>query len=150
MNEKPFVAQYAITASYACTSYASSSYVCSASYAFTPSWMTPPEPYVDKGKGVKEFFENLGYEVEYESRGYFEFWFNISNSEGLVCQIDQGVPLEDIIMDICEFYNGRKGISKSDWKCCGPDTPELRKLFKKVHDFKVHGVMPTDHLIYEI
>lgn len=146
MTEQPFT-QFSLSASYACYSL-TSSYSLSASYlpyAYTPT----PAP-EQKDKGVREFFESLGYEVECESKGYFEFWYNISNSEGLVVQIDQGVPLEDIIMDICEFYNGKPGVSKSDYKISGPDTPEVRKLFKKVHDFKVYGLMPTDHLTYEI
>lgn len=139
MNE-PF-AQYSLSASYAVPCCFSASYAVTASYApYTPFWPAQPEPYVQKDKGVQEYFEKLGYSVHCDSsRRTGECWFEICDEDGLVCQIDQGVPLEDIIMDICEFYFDRPGVSKSDYKLCGPPSERMTLLFKRVHDNKKFG-----------
>lgn len=136
----PLIASYAITASYLPTAGQqcfSASYACTSSYIKDAPEHTP----LARDKGVREFFEKLGYTVECESRGYFEFWYNIINKDGkLVVQIDQGVPLADIVMDICQFHLGLHGISKSDYKVSGPKSPELDLLFKQVFDFSRLGI----------
>ena len=99
-----------------------------------------PDP---KDKGVVEFFQKLGYQVDQDSsRRLMEFWYDISDENGPIVQIDQGVPLDDIIMDIVQLHQGKEGISKSDYKLTGPPSAEMDLLFKRVHDFKIYGIMP--------
>lgn len=139
--------QFALSASYAC-------YCVTASYSVTASyapWYVKPEAYVPpKDAGVEEFFESLGYDVGHDGRRWGQQWFNILKDDHLVCQVDQGVPLTDIVMDMAQWHLGKDGISDNDWTCSGPDSPELRELFKKVYEYKVEGKLPTDHLTYEI
>lgn len=105
----------------------------------------------DKDKGVREFFEMLGYSVSWDSNyRLHEKWFEIIGENGLACQIDMNVPLEDIIMDIVQLHQGKPGISKSNYKINGPDIDEMKKLFKVVHDYKVYGVMPDGQMILKI
>jgi hypothetical protein len=132
----------AITASYTITGSQPAAYYSASWTGYNP-YVTEPLPEA-KDKGVQEFFEKLGYSVTCDSsRRTGESWFEI-HDDGLVCQIDQGVPLTDIVKDICQWHLGKDGVSESDWKCCGPDTPELRLLFKRVYDW--HYNKWTKHL----
>ena len=121
----------------------SSSYCLTASYT---SEYVSPKP---KDKGVIEFFEMLGYKVTHD-RGNYEFWYNIIDETGTIAQIDQGIPLDDIITDICQFHLGKEGISKLDYTISGPDTPEMRLLFKRVFDYKMYRIMPDGQLIMNL
>lgn len=139
--------QFALSASYAC-------YCVTSSYSITSSYCPDylkPKPYVPPvDAGVKDFFINMGYDVGYDGRRWGQQWYEIYENDHLVCQVDQGVPLQDIIDDMTQWHLGKDGVSKSDWTCSGPETPALKNLFRKVHDFKVCGTVPTDHLTYEI
>jgi hypothetical protein len=146
MIEQPF-AQYSLSASYACCCF-SSSYSVTASYC--PDYLKP-KPYVEpKDKGVKEFFESLGYKVGQDGKRFGPSWWEIFKDGCLVCQVDQYVPLQDIIDDMSEMALGKPGVSKTDYTISGEDCDDLTDLFHKVRNFKLNGVLPTDHLIYEI
>lgn len=146
VNESPFP-QYALSASYACCCF-SASYSVTASYA---PWYVKPEAYVEpKDKGVQEFFESMGYEVGQDGKRYGQQWWEIFRDGCLVCQVDQGVPLQDIIDDMSEMALGKPGVSKTDYTISGEDNDDLRNLFHKVRKFKLDGTLPTDHLVYEI
>lgn len=119
----------------------------SGSYTIIP----PPLPKaVDKG--VAEFFEFLGYTVQCDSsRRSGEAWYDIiDKEENLVVQIDQGVSLNDIVMDICQLHQGKDGISKTDYKITGPQTPELELLFKRVYDWKTYGIDSNGQITFPI
>lgn len=138
----PLIASYAITASYVPSMCFSASYACTSSYL-----MPAPEPIPEaKDKGVREYFQKLGYTVECDGRRWKEYWYNISDEDGLVCQIDQGVPLADIVMDIIEFHQGKPGVSKSDYTLSGEESPEQKLLFKRVYDFEKFGIMPDGQM----
>lgn len=92
----------------------------------------------------------MGYDVGSDGKRYGQQWWEIWKDDELVCQIDMGVPLQDIVDDITQWHLGKDGVSKSEWTLSGPETPALKDLFRKVHDFKVYGIVPTDHLTYEI
>ena len=146
MVEQPF-AQYSLSASYAC-------YCVSASYSVTASyapWYVQPQPPVEqKDKGVQEFFESLGYEVGQDGKRFGPSWWEIFRDGYLVCQVDMYVPLQDIIDDMSEMALKKPGVSKTGYTISGEDSDDLMNLFHKVRNFKLNGVLPTDHLIYEI
>lgn len=145
MVEQP---QYSLSASYACYSF-TGSYAVSASYA--PWYLQPPpQPEERKDKGVKEFFESLGYKVGQDGKRFGPSWWEIFRDGCLVCQVDMYVPLQDIIDDMSEMALKKPGISKTDYTISGEDSDDLMNLFHKVRNFKLNGVLPTDHLIYEI
>lgn len=78
-------------------------------FCITSSYTIRPNPMIveRKDKGVREFFEMLGYSVSWDSNyRSHEKWYEIRNEDGLICQIDMGVPLDDIIMDIVQFHQG--------------------------------------------
>jgi hypothetical protein len=84
---------------------------------------------------VRAYFERLGYEVDLDfNLALDQEWWQIMRDGKLIVQIDKGVPLDDIVMDICQFHQGKLGISKSDYELRGPDSPEMTELFKKVYD----------------
>ena len=136
MNEN-FQAMYSITASYLPnTPYEWSTYSLTASYcsgsskSITPYVPSPPP----KDEGVQEYFEYLGYEVTWDSsRRSGECWYELMEDGHLVAQVDQGVPLDDIIMDLCQFHLGKHGVSKSDFKVCG-NGPRFDAFLKRVYE----------------
>jgi hypothetical protein len=106
-----------------------------------PPPTAPPPP--AKDAGVREFFQTLGYKVECDRRNW-DFWYNLYDENGhCAAQVDQGVPLADIVEDMIAWAEEREPTSKSDWKCSGEMGPEMKLLFKRVHDFKLYGVMPN-------
>lgn len=121
-------------------------------YSLTASYVRAVHPLPDPiDKGVVEFFEKLGYSVQCDSsRRSGEFWYDISDGQGLVVQIDQGVPLDDIVTDICRFYLGEPGISKYDYKISGPDSPSLKLLFKRIYDWKMNRIEPNGQTTFKI
>ncbi len=61
----------------------------------------------------------------------------------LAAQVDQGVALADIVEDMIAWHEGREATSKSDWICSGEKGKEMDLLFKRVHDFKLYGILPN-------
>ena len=128
-----FQAMYAITASYALNLPKDfKGFALSASYAsYIPSTL-PPTP--AKDEGVQEYFEYLGYTVGWDSsRRTGECWYEIMEDGYLVAQIDRDIPLDDIIMDLCQFHLGKSGVSKSDFKVCG-NGPRFDAFLKRVYE----------------
>ncbi len=89
---------------------------------------------------VSDFFISLGYEVTWDfKRSTGETWYEIIKGGYLVCQIDQGVPLKYIIRDFCCWHQGKEPSQEFpnddvNYKVNGPNSPELRELFKKVYE----------------
>lgn len=144
-----FQSMYAITASYALNLPANfQTYCVSASYKITPDspYYTKSSP-PSKDEGVQEYFEWLGYRVSWDfnqRRG--EQWYELYEDNHLVAQIDRGVPLEDIIMDMCQWHQGKSGISKSDFKVCG-NGPRFDEMLKRV--FEHQNNRPPKQLDFE-
>lgn len=92
---------------------------------------------------VKKFFTFLGYKVDWDfSHRSNERWYEILDGDDLVCQIDQEIPVEDIIKDMICWHLGKNPTSKSDYKCSlsqeynGKSLPEsFKKLLKKVYEY---------------
>lgn len=90
----------------------------------------------EKEGEVKDYFEKLGYDVSWDfNRRDNEKWWEILDEDGLcIVQIDMEIPLSDILEDICQFHLGKEGTSKSNYKISGPDSDEMKELFKKVYE----------------
>ena len=99
-------------------------------------------------KEVIAFFTGLGYDVGWDAnhREGIE-WHEIIKDGELVCQIDAGVPLDDIVADIIQFHQGREGASKSNYKISGPDSETLQAFFKAVYDFKINHILPNGQML---
>jgi hypothetical protein len=83
---------------------------------------------------VRDYFVILGYDVDWDyNRAAGESWHELYKDGKLVAQIDKGVPLEDIIADLCAFHLGKDGVSMSDYKINGHG-PEFDELLKKVYE----------------
>lgn len=85
---------------------------------------------------VQEYFELLGYKTSWDwNKREGIMWNEIIHPNGhLICQIDAGVALKDIIEDFTAWHEKREPTSKSDYNVAGPDSPELRELLKKVSE----------------
>lgn len=115
----------------------------SGSYTLPP---TPPPP-PRKDAGVQEFFETLGYKVTWD-RNRTACWFEL-HDDGLVAQIDMGVPLDVIIEDMIAWHLGKDPEDrpdKPDWVCSGEEGPEMKELFKRVYNFKTFNQMPDGQI----
>jgi hypothetical protein len=122
---------YCITASYTPQTYFSSSWQ---GMQVVPPILTP-EP---KKNEIVEYFEGLGYKVDYDySQRLGESWHEICDDKGLIAQIDIGVPLKDILQDLCQFHLGKPGISKSDYKICGSG-PRFDEMLKEVYEYELN------------
>ncbi len=102
-----------------------------------------------KDKEVKDFFVSLGYEVEQNGR-YCRPWWEIFKDGLLVCQVDTGVSLQDIIDDMSEMALGNPGISKTNYIISGEDSDDLTELFYKVRNSKINISASDDYFSYEI
>ncbi len=114
------------------------------SFCVTGTYILPPQapPPPPKDAGVREFFQTLGYKIECDRRG-LKFWYNLYDEDGhLAAQVDQGVPLTDIVEDMIAWHENREPTSKNDWICSGENGPEMKLLFKRVHDFQLYGILP--------
>jgi hypothetical protein len=84
----------------------------------------------------ENFFKKLGYKVTYDflsSSG--EIWWEIYSDNGLICQIDKGIPLDIIIEDLNQIKNGlEKWESRHpvDYKINAPDSKEFTELLSKI------------------
>lgn len=77
---------------------------------------------------VTAYFEALGYTVGWDQNRTHGSWHEIKDSKGdLICQIDMGVPLADIVEDMTAMAAGRPGTSGSDYTICAP--PGCPRLF---------------------
>lgn len=93
----------------------------------------PAEVLTERGGEVKDYFVKLGYNVTWDfSTRSGEQWREIMKDRKLIAQIDMDVPLTDIIMDLEQFYLGKPGISKSDYKVNGQGE-EFDEMLKKVY-----------------
>jgi hypothetical protein len=108
---------------------------------FLTSYIPPmmAEALKEKDGEVKQYFEKLGYRVSWDmnTRAHEKWWeiFDKKTDE-LIIQIDMGVPLADIIEDICCFAKGKKeGTSKSDYKFSGEPGPRMNAFYKKVYRY---------------
>jgi len=121
------------------------SYYISGSYCITGSAMPfghypmpMAEALQEKTGEVQEYFEKLGYEVSWDfSNRSGERWWEISDEDGLIVQIDMGVSLTHIVEDICSFHLGTPCVDrpdKPDYKLSGPDSDKMKELFKKVYE----------------
>lgn len=129
--KKPNPLIFAPTASYDCNFNFTSSYALTASYncfAGVPTILTPPS----KKSEFEEYFISLGYKVSYDWNRAGEKWWELYDN-GLVAQIDMGVPLKDILMDLCQIHLGKPGVSKSDYKVCG-NGPKFDEMLKRVYE----------------
>ena len=80
-------------------------------------------------------FESLGYKVSWDfNKGSGTSWYEIMDDRGLVCQIDMGVPLADIVEDLVSLSNGGEMISKSDYTISGPAGKRFDKMCEKVRN----------------
>jgi len=70
---------------------------------------------------VVAFFESLGYTVDWDFRGGTASWHEIRDEGELVCQIDSGIPLSDILEDLASMRTGPPQASLST-----PSTPLTR------------------------
>lgn len=119
----------------------------------TGSYKLPEQPKVErKDAGVQEYFEILGYRVGWDQnyrRG--QSWYELYDEDDhLVAQIDMGFPLADIIEDMIAWHEGRDATSKSDWACCGEIDDDMKLLWKRVHDYKLYGIMPNGQMTFPI
>ena len=88
-----------------------------------------------KDAEVKEYFEALGYEVDQDWNRSHGAWHEIIHpKEGLICQIDQGVPLAHIVQDFTAMAAGAKqGTSPTDYTICSKrDDPAFEGLLQRV------------------
>lgn len=63
---------------------------------------------------VAAFFRALGYTVTWDANKSTR-WYEILADNQIVCQIDIGPPLADIVEDLTQLAAGRPGTSKSDY-----------------------------------
>jgi len=136
-----------ITGSLPTAFYASGSYSITGSFNFPmsaspfgsylPTTMT--EALKEKDGEVKQYFEKLGYRVSWDmnTRAGEKWWEIFDKKSGqLIVQIDLGVPLADIIEDICCFHKGKtEGTSKSNYKFSGEPGPRMNAFYKKVYRY---------------
>lgn len=100
---------------------------------FIKSLETPKSEAVVNNENVYKYFTDLGYKVldDFSSRTC-ECWHEIYGDKGLICQIDKGIPLNDILEDLKCIAEGKDGTSKSDYKICLPENEETRKFLENV------------------
>lgn len=114
----------------------------------TGSLNITPDPIPErKDKGVQEFFESLGYYVGWDHNRHGS-WFEL-HDDGIVAQVDMGVPLEFIVEDMIAWHLEKEPEDrpeKPDWTLSGQQGPEMKELFKRVYDFKVKNQMPNGQL----
>ena len=109
----------------------------------------PPPPRVDAG--VQEFFESLGYHVTWDHNREGS-WFEL-HEDGLVAQVDMGVPLDVIIEDMIAWHLGKEPEdrpNKPDWACCGEQGPEMKELFRRVYERKVNNTTPEGQIEFQL
>lgn len=84
----------------------------------------------------ENFFKNLGYDVTYDfSTRSGETWWEIYDDNGLICQIDKGVPLDIVIEDLNQIKRGLKKWESRhpvDYKINAPDSIEFTELLSKI------------------
>lgn len=103
---------------------------------YSPSPMH--EALKEKDGEVSRYFEKMGYRVSWDmnTRAGEKWWEIFDKKTGqLIVQIDMGVPLADIIEDICCFHKDKDGTSKSDYKISGEPSPMMKNFFKKVYRY---------------
>ena len=87
----------------------------------------------------KNYFTSLGYTVDWDySKESNEYWYEIYKDGQLVLQIDQGIPLEDVILDLISCHTGKPAESSGrEYKISGPENELTKDLYKLVYE---HGI----------
>lgn len=83
---------------------------------------------------ITDYFESLGYKTTWDcnTRQGIE-WYEILEDNHLVCQIDIGVPLADLIEDMLCWEQDKEGTSKSNNTVCHEKSdPRWKELLKRV------------------
>lgn len=100
-------------------------------------------PFTQVENEFTTFFTGLGYTVDWEqSRRSGDEWYEIIDDEGLICQIDMGVPLAHVIEDLACFARGVPGTSASDYSINAPDDPRFDALLAKVAAVATQPTLP--------
>jgi len=85
------------------------------------------------------YFKGLGYNISWDcSRKTGESWWEILDpqTDRLILQIDNGVPLNVIIGDLVEYHTGIKSTVPygKKYKMSGPETEATANLYRKVYE----------------
>ena len=85
---------------------------------------------------VGEYFESLGYKVSWDfSKRTGVYWYEIIGTNGLVAQIDKGVPLATIIKDLIAIrHNGNASDPKEYTISFDDESEDWKELLKKVEE----------------
>jgi hypothetical protein len=82
---------------------------------------------------VSRYFRLLGYGVTWDfSRKHECKWYEVMDGERLVCQIDFGVPLADILEDLPLLAEGKPGTSKSDYSIRTENDEDFKLLGQRI------------------
>jgi hypothetical protein len=78
------------------------------------------------------FFRGLGYTVTWDfDKQHTEYWHELYDGEGLVCQVDFGVPLAHFLEDLPLLAEGRHGTSATAYTVNCSDVARLRELARR-------------------
>jgi hypothetical protein len=110
-----------------------------------PIHFGPPEPKpIDDD--VAPFFCSLGYRVSSDwSRRTMTCWWEISDGDGLIAQIDKGVPISHIVEDLSAWHRGEKAPDRApdyEVNTDDRDDPRFRKLLECVALGPIQGALP--------
>lgn len=103
----------------------------------------PPDP-------LPDYFRGLGYNVhdDFSTRDGV-CWWEISDNEGLICQIDKGVSIERLREDMAYWYTNPtavEGVSKGpDYDVRGGSGQRYTELLKRVAQYA-----PGDKVTFDI
>ncbi len=70
-----------------------------------------------------------------------------------MAQIDTNVELKYIIEDMISWHKGEEPSDypeKPHWVCSGPQGPEMKELFRRVYELKMHGKLPNGQLTFPL
>jgi hypothetical protein len=82
---------------------------------------------------VSRYFRSMGYSVTWDFSGRLNRkWYEVMDGQNLVCQIDFGVPLADILEDLPLLAEGKLGTSKSDYVISSEDDEALKTLGQRI------------------
>lgn len=100
---------------------------------FIKSFERPKSQAAINNEEVYKYFTDLGYKVldDFSSKTR-ECWHEIYGDDGLICQIDKGVPLKDILEDLKCFAEGKDGTSKLDYTISMPDDEYTQKFLNHI------------------
>lgn len=80
----------------------------------------------------ERFFRAIGYTVSLEGqREPREFWHEIFDDEGLVCQVKTETPLAEFLADLPHIIEGRSGVGPTDYWYASEDDDKLREMLSR-------------------